>query len=225
MIRKGSAYAPFEVLQKVVFAHKARGRRALERGQKVDFDGDLINMASGRLQTFARTGLHCVWCGLEGRRFYKEKYSGDKAFHFNLYGSDLQNAEVLMTRTRVAPKPEEGPDDPLNWQTTCHPCSQCRGMSEDPVGGADLERDLLPYVLLTDEGRALWAGFVEHMVLALPEEEREQPLHLNEQADLLDDGDLLIQAMLRETVLQFRLSPDLWRWASAMPEGASKAPS
>ena len=59
------------------------------------FDGDLINLASARIQVFHRS-LRCVCCGIEGTHFAKERSARwvkkakvfratTDTWHFNLY--------------------------------------------------------------------------------------------------------------------------------------------
>ena len=63
-------YSIKKVLDKVIFVSKIAGAKML-----VDFDGDLINMASDRYKTFKTKGTKCVHpdCNLEGTFFAKEK--------------------------------------------------------------------------------------------------------------------------------------------------------
>ncbi len=87
-------------------------------------DGDLINMASKRLQTFRRRGIKCIRCGIEGKYFYKERHRVDIGYHFNLYAINDKNEEILMTKDHIIPKSKGGKDRLDNFQTMCSICNE-----------------------------------------------------------------------------------------------------
>jgi hypothetical protein len=132
--RKGRAYTPQEVLPYVIFG-RPRGGGAHHRRE---FDGHLIKMSTLTLQTFARRGTTCVYCGLEGTRFYKERSYSHEAFHFNLYGVTPEGTEILMNRDHIIPRSWGGTDSLGNLQTTCSKCNVKKGsaLGETPLEDA-----------------------------------------------------------------------------------------
>lgn len=197
MIRKGKAYAPFEILPKIVFRQKGKRR------EEAEFDGDLIDVSADRLQTFARHGIRCTRCGIEGRFFYKERRTGDSAFHFNLYATDPEGNEVLMVKDSVFPKSSGTTDDLRNWQTMCAPCKQSKRR------GAIDQMDVLSHVVFTNEGVEVLSQVYAEVKL--------KPERLANRAFLQDDGTLLLQAEVGDDLIQVQFPPGLWRWAAALP--------
>jgi len=115
------------VLAQVKFVPKGVGKN-----QKVDFDGDLVNMASDRYKAFAAKGCKCVVCGLEGTYFAKEKSRSSvkqehKGYHFNLYGIDAEGKEVLITKDHIVPVSKGGGHYLDNYQTMCYNCNMKKG--------------------------------------------------------------------------------------------------
>jgi len=129
MRRVGRKYAPDEILPRVVFGFRCPRQQGIENGQVQDLDGDWVNFASLRLQTFFRSGISCVTCGIQGAFFIKELHLYGKkqepSFppHLNLYALDAEGGEVLMTKDHIVPKSKGGPDDLKNLQSMCLPCN------------------------------------------------------------------------------------------------------
>jgi 5-methylcytosine-specific restriction endonuclease McrA len=98
-----------------------------EREKKVLLDGDKIKGNSHRYQTFFTKGTKCVYCGIEGKYFAKEKCRRCKSYHLNLYALDNEGNEVLMTKDHIIPKSKGGIDDISNYQTMCEPCNMAKG--------------------------------------------------------------------------------------------------
>lgn len=120
MIRSEKIYSIDEVLSKIIpnKCESSRGRKS-----KVDFDGDLVNVKSLRLNVFKEKGTKCVCCGLEGAFFAKEKAVENESYHFNLYAIDSKGEEVLMTKDHIVAKSKGGPDHIDNMQTMCTKCN------------------------------------------------------------------------------------------------------
>jgi hypothetical protein len=88
-----------------------------------NYDGDIIKMGSLRYQTFIKSGIKCVTCGLEASFFAKERTVGQKKYHFNLYGVDSEGDELLFTKDHIYPKSLGGQDILSNFQTMCIVCN------------------------------------------------------------------------------------------------------
>jgi hypothetical protein len=202
MIRKGKAYAPFEILPLVV----RRSKRNPD--SKVVFDGDPVEMGSDRLRTFARYGLRCARCGIEGRKFFKERRSEENTFQFNLYAEDAEGQEILMVKDSIFPKSVGTSDDLSNWQPMCAPCKQRKRR-----GKID-QMDMSPHVIFTDEG-------VE-VLEQVYSEVKMKPANLAGKAFLQDDGNLLIQTNVGGDQVQILFPPDLWRWTGAIPRASDE---
>lgn len=98
-----------------------------KRNAMVKLDGDTIKGNSQRYQTFFTKGLKCVYCGIEGKYFAKEKDIGSNLYHLNLYAVDENGKEVLMTKDHIVPKSKGGKDDITNYQTMCERCNKEKG--------------------------------------------------------------------------------------------------
>ena len=96
-VRK-SIHSIEEVLSKTIM-DDTKGRNDL-----IEFDGDKIHMASDRYKTFLTSGTKCVNCGLKAKYFAKERNWKHIQYHFNLYGTDANNEEVLFTKDHIIPK-------------------------------------------------------------------------------------------------------------------------
>jgi len=97
---------------------------------KVNFNGDMIHMNSQRYHLFKERGTVCVACGLKGQYFVKEKTRKDYPYHFNLYGIDENNEEMMLTKDHVMPKSKGGSNHISNYQTMC---KKCNGEKADKV--------------------------------------------------------------------------------------------
>ena len=116
-------YLPEEVLNLTKYITRREGKR-----EKVDFDGNLINMASDRYKCFDTHGVTCVACGVKGEYFALERDSIYPTYHFNLYGV-VDGEEVLMTKDHIIAKSKGGPDHIDNFQTMCTKCNLEKGDS------------------------------------------------------------------------------------------------
>ncbi len=111
-----------EVLPFVVFTPKELSAQSHPEAMKM-IHGDLINMTSLKLQTFAESGTRCKICGCKGEYFAKEKYPDKPHFHLNLYALK-DGQEVLMTKDHILPVAKGGRDRLNNFQTLCYDCNK-----------------------------------------------------------------------------------------------------
>lgn len=120
--RKG-IYSIEDILSKT-FLDRNKGKDDL-----INFDGDLIHMASERYKTFLLKGTTCVSCGLEAQYFAKERSGSSNIvqWHFNLYGLDENDKEILFTKDHVLPKSKGGKNHVSNFQTMCYKCNSKKG--------------------------------------------------------------------------------------------------
>ena len=103
---------------------------------KVDFNGDLVKMASQRYIVFSQS-LSCAHCNLKASFFAKERHVNKKGipctpnYHFNLYAIDDNNNEVLFTKDHIIPKSKGGKDIIENYQTMCQTCNTLKADSHE----------------------------------------------------------------------------------------------
>ena len=148
MIRK-SVHSIEDVLNKVNYQKKKT------KSTREDMFGDMIHMNSLRYQTFMKSGLKCVCCGIEGNFFAKEKGKGSDLdlYHFNLYAVNDSGKEVLMTKDHIIPSSLGGNDDLNNLQTMCTICNSLKG------GRIISNEDLLKVLLLNHMECSILAYF------------------------------------------------------------------
>jgi 5-methylcytosine-specific restriction endonuclease McrA len=127
MIRK-ETYTIDEVIE---VAKQFVGLKKTNIRTRVDFDGDVMKMASDRYKCFVKSGTACVCCGLKAEYFIKEadpillEKSG--TYHFNLYGRNKFGDEVLFTKDHIIPRSKGGRDHVDNYQTMCAYCNEAKG--------------------------------------------------------------------------------------------------
>lgn len=125
MLERKAIYSIEEVYNKVCSQLMATRSKP-----KVDFDGDLIKANSQRLQVFFTKGMTCMYCGVRGSFFAKERTKGTQdAYHLNLYGILPNGEEVLMTKDHIIPKSKGGRNCLENYQCMCSRCNEMKGNS------------------------------------------------------------------------------------------------
>ena len=86
----------------------------------------VVTIGSHRYQLFATKGTDCVKCGIKGKFFALERgmASNPLKYHFNLYGVDKYNNEVMITKDHIIPRAKGGRNILSNYQPLCIKCNQ-----------------------------------------------------------------------------------------------------
>ena len=88
-------------------------KKGVTRTRKVKkykiINGVNVKLSSQRYPVFQKS-LKCSKCGIEGKYFAIEKTHGDLIdnYHLNLYGSNENGEEILMTKDHLIPKSKGG---------------------------------------------------------------------------------------------------------------------
>lgn len=99
---------------------------------KVELEGQLVNICSLRLLTFALKGTTCASCGLKAKYFALEKDANSAPhlpFHLNLWGV-RDGEEVLFTHDHILARSLGGVDGISNTQTMCTECNNLKSHGE-----------------------------------------------------------------------------------------------
>lgn len=70
--------------------------------------------------------LGCKCCGLKSSHFWIER-SGRFGWHFNLYGTNYNGHERMLTLDHIVPKSLGGTVDDSNLQILCDRCNRAKG--------------------------------------------------------------------------------------------------
>lgn len=95
--------------------------------KKREYAGQMVNMHSQRYELFAKKGMRCVFCGLEGTHFTLEKMNGQDTYHFNCYGTAPDGVEVMITKDHIIPRSRGGANHIDNYNPCCYWCNQAKG--------------------------------------------------------------------------------------------------
>jgi len=87
------------------------------KNDRCNFNGEMIKTYSLRYLTFQQSGTICTKCGLKGEYFAMERDQGT-TYHFNLYGHDNTNKEVMLCKQLVG-KEDSGKKI---YTTMCYNC-------------------------------------------------------------------------------------------------------
>lgn len=88
-----------------------------------------VKMRSMRYKVFKVKGITCVKCGRVGTHFAIERSNGQTGrFHLNLYATEPDGTEVLMTRDHTIPRSKGGPNTVSNQEPMC---THCNGRKAD----------------------------------------------------------------------------------------------
>lgn len=97
---------------------------------KAQINGQSINVKSLRLQTFVEKGITCVCCGRIGTHFALERGINTEAYHLNLWSTDENGDEYLMTHDHILARSLGGADKLSNTQPMCSPCNAEKAIGE-----------------------------------------------------------------------------------------------
>lgn len=90
-------------------------------------DGITLTMKSDRYDNFFINGTNCVACGIKGEYFWLETFKKGKdrnnMWHFNLYGTDADGNEMMLTKDYIVPKSRGGRNYIGNYRTMCERCN------------------------------------------------------------------------------------------------------
>lgn len=126
-MKRFKIYSIEEVLPFVSY-NKIEGQKHVEK----EYDGLKVKMDSDRYITFAKKGIRCAICGIEGKYFALEQHyknNNSDRWHFNLYALDLNGNEILMTKDHIIPKSNKGKNHIDNYQTMCTICNVKKGIT------------------------------------------------------------------------------------------------
>lgn len=101
-----------------------------EKPAKASFLGIEMNTKSLRLQTFAEKGLNCVTCGAKGLHFAIERNGQTPEYHLNLWATNKDGDEVLMTHDHILARSGGGKNYIENTQPMCSPCNHEKSIPE-----------------------------------------------------------------------------------------------
>lgn len=89
-----------------------------------------IKVFSLRHRVFKTKGIKCVKCGVTGTHFAIERHKGQEGrYHLNLYATNSEGQEILMTKDHVIPTSKGGPNTLDNLQPMCVCCNVEKGDS------------------------------------------------------------------------------------------------
>lgn len=95
---------------------------------RIEFGDHKVKLASDRYQNFFENGTECIQCGIKGEYFWLETDSNKKGmptdnWHFNLYGTDDNGKEMMLTKDHIKPKSKGGKNHVSNYQCMCERCN------------------------------------------------------------------------------------------------------
>lgn len=106
---------------------------ARKKIDKILVNGVEVNAKSLRLRTFALKGLVCACCGRKATHFALERTFGADSYHLNLWATDPDGDEYLMTHDHILARSLGGLDRIENTQTMCSPCNAEKGKLEQEL--------------------------------------------------------------------------------------------
>lgn len=104
--------------------------KARQKPVKALINGQRVNAKSLRLQTFLVKGTVCACCGRKGTHFALERGVAESTYHLNLWATDENGDEYLMTHDHILARSLGGADNLSNTQTMCSPCNAEKAVEE-----------------------------------------------------------------------------------------------
>lgn len=106
--------------------------RWMESTPSQKFDGTEVLFEEIKYLVLKEKGFKCCSCPTVGTYFALERTAGYgkskyNNWHFNLYGKNEYEHEVMMTRDHVTPSSRGGKDELENMQTMCESCNMKKG--------------------------------------------------------------------------------------------------
>lgn len=150
-MKRVGIYQITDVLPFVVFGDKGNIKKKAKEEKhyaEKEYDGHWVKMYSQRYQLFATYGIKCVECQIEGKYFALEQNTNSKGqnnlkrFHFNLYGTNKEGNEVLITKDHIIPIAKGGKDKLDNYQVMCTKCNTEKGTKEGIDKVAQIEKEI-----------------------------------------------------------------------------------
>jgi hypothetical protein len=124
------------------------------KGERVFVKDQLVRVTSLRLRTFARKGIKCACCGLEGKYFAIERSPNSTGpYHLNLWALDKKGREIIMTHDHIVARALGGGNTLSECQTMCGPCNWKKGQKEGEEVRRRREEGTLTLVLKDGNGQ------------------------------------------------------------------------
>jgi 5-methylcytosine-specific restriction endonuclease McrA len=97
-------------------------------GKSIRVGEHSVPIKSKRYRCYARKGVRCVRCGIEGTTFAAERSLAQPTtkYHLNLYHIS-EGKEVMLTVDHIHPLSRGGPDKVSNLQPMCIHCNGAKG--------------------------------------------------------------------------------------------------
>ena len=96
--------------------------------------GKEVSVRSKRYKCYARNGVKCVRCGIEGSYFAAERARDtvmvqvvNPKYHLNLYHKTESGGEIMLTVDHILPRSRGGMDVVENMQPMCVICNTAKG--------------------------------------------------------------------------------------------------
>jgi 5-methylcytosine-specific restriction endonuclease McrA len=113
-------------------------------GKIIKVEGKEIAIRSKRYRCYARSGVKCIRCGIEGKYFAAERSKGcdpSTKYHLNLYHFNTEEGkEIMLTVDHIIPLSRGGEDNIKNLQPLCIHCNGKKGNKLEEELVAEQER-------------------------------------------------------------------------------------